>query len=247
MPDENQTQALAPNMNTAIAPTFIDDDANLGNENVSSRDLLLPTIKLLQAMSPECQEGDPNFVADARPGRMLNTLTHDVQGSLFVVPIHFSMEWNIFAKRDIQVEGPRFLGSFPSQQGAQEALLGNGEVNPEHYNIVESGRNVVFITNANGTEKLGEAVIYMDSTKLKSNREWNSQIRMTERPRFASVWVLGTKRVSNSRGSWFIYETKFNGYVQDPGLYEQAKDLNRQLESGAVQARADDGTQAEAA
>ena len=234
-----QDLALKPTTMVAPAPSFVDTDASLGNENVGSNDLLLPYLKLLQAMSPEVQEG-PNNVEGARPGLILNTLTHETFEELLVVPVHFSTEFSVFAKRGAPVQGPAKFGSYGSEVDAAEALIAAGK-DSNQYDIIQSGRNIIYVLDESGQIQT-EALMYMDGSKLRVNREWNSLIRQTERPRFSGVWKLSTRRQSNAQGSWFNYDVKWFGWVPSEDVYNRAKALVEAIQEGTVNVSADDGT-----
>ncbi len=84
--DENRSVAAA-------VPSFMQGYAGQGTENVTQEDIETPRIKLLQALSPECEEFD-----DAKAGCFWHTIAQQNLGTtLRVVPVFTDMRailWN---------------------------------------------------------------------------------------------------------------------------------------------------------
>ena len=235
----NQENALTPAPMNAVVPAFIADaDASKGNENVTAQDLLLPTIKLLQALSPMVQEDNADYIEGARPGLMVNTLTADLYTDMFVIPVHFITEWTVFIKREMRGDGPVKFGSYATEEDAMAALVDKGE-DPSRYNIVKTARHTVFVLDEAGN-KVTEALIFMDSTKLQTSNKWNSQIRLTGRPRYAGIWKLTSRRQSNNQGSWYNFDIAWFGYVASEELYRSAESLCEDMSQGTIRVDADE-------
>ncbi|MFH1328120.1 MAG: hypothetical protein ABIH76_04670 [Candidatus Bathyarchaeota archaeon] len=84
---EKETASLAKtgNKKGALVPSYLQNGASMGLENIECTDIILPRIKLMQALSPEVSNGK------AKPGDMINSLTgHNYGQSLEFVPLlHF--------------------------------------------------------------------------------------------------------------------------------------------------------------
>ena len=59
----------------AVAAVNIEQFADEGFDNVDSKSLALPFLKVLGQLSPQVTQGDSQFIAEARPGMIYNTVT----------------------------------------------------------------------------------------------------------------------------------------------------------------------------
>ena len=67
------------------------EDADKGFENVRQESLALPILKLLQNSSGEAQKRNQNYVEDAEPGMLLNTVTkklYQCEKGINVIPCY---------------------------------------------------------------------------------------------------------------------------------------------------------------
>ena len=68
---------MAPKQSFSIA-SVAEDLGEKGFENMGAKDLALPFLKVLGQLSPQVTQGDPEFIADARPGMIFNSVTKDL-------------------------------------------------------------------------------------------------------------------------------------------------------------------------
>lgn len=189
--------------------------AALGNENLDAKDFAIPTIKVLQGLSPECEE-----VAGAKPGKLFNTITKELFDKLYVINLKYDREYTIFKKRTL---GGGFHGTYPSLDAANaHASTLPGAI--ADYEITETAKHVVLVLNEKG-EAQYPAVMYFSSSALEQSRVWNSSIQLCgkDSPRFARVWELGVLKRENAKGKWFVPNTTDMGWAPE-GLYKIAKE-----------------------
>jgi hypothetical protein len=132
---KQKPQAQQPKQTTAVAKTDEDNGAlvlvqdqvpehlkdaiagNRGSENVGQEDLVIPRLEVLQALSPECTEGNEAYVKGARPGDLMNSVTKQIYGrEAHVVPVHYTKQYLVWIHRD---NGGGFRGSFATQEEAE--------------------------------------------------------------------------------------------------------------------------------
>ena len=73
----------------AIAAVNIEQFADEGFDNVDSKSLALPFLKVLGQLSPQVTQGDSQFIESARPGMIYNTVTDELyngQKGIVVIP-----------------------------------------------------------------------------------------------------------------------------------------------------------------
>ena len=61
--------------NNALATVDIEKFADQGFDNIDSKSLQLPFLKILSQLSPQVTQGDSKFIEKARPGMIINTVT----------------------------------------------------------------------------------------------------------------------------------------------------------------------------
>jgi len=205
---------------TNTLPSFLaKEDANLGNESVTANDLVLPRLKVLQQLSPELDEGKSQYIEGAKAGRIVNSVTHEVLESVNVINLHFDRSFNVWLKREM---GGGLVGTFPSQEAATNHLLDAG-LNVASHDIVETATHYVLTLNDKG-EITGQAVIDLISSGLTVSNNWNTNLKMLNAPRFASVWKLSTEKRSNTKGSWYVLKPEMAGYITEKSTYDKVKE-----------------------
>jgi len=73
-------------------PSAFMEDANSGLENITSDDLTIPRLKILQALSPEVNKRDGKYVEGADAGDAINTVTsklYNDENPLVVLPVSY--------------------------------------------------------------------------------------------------------------------------------------------------------------
>ena len=73
----------------AVASVNIEQFADEGFDNVDSKSLALPFLKVLGQLSPQVTQGDSQFIAEARPGMIYNAVTDELyngQEGITVIP-----------------------------------------------------------------------------------------------------------------------------------------------------------------
>jgi len=195
-----------------------------GNENVGSN-VAIPRIKLLQKMSNEVDKHHANYVEGCEPGHFFNTLTNQNYGNdIYVISLTFKTEYVVWRQLEA---GGGYLGAFASQQEAQDKV--NEQDKPSEYDINETHAHVILLKNPT-TGQLDRTPCIMDfaSSKLRSSKNWNSQIGMQGGDRFAGLWKVSCVSTENKLGKAFMNcEASWVGWAMEEdykaaeALYEQ--------------------------
>lgn len=210
---ENKDLALF-DSNPAEMPAFLMETPNMGNDNVSAEDMVMPQLKIMQPLSPEMET-----ITGAQPGVLFNSVTNEMFENVYAVNLGFKKQFSVFKSRK---KGGGFFGSFDTKEAAT-AHMGTLEGNVDDYQCVETGVHDLLLLDANG-EPSTPARMYFKSTTLSVSRAWNTLLATTNngKPRFSSVWIIGTEKKKNDQGTWWIPKLSFAGFVTE-GLYEAAK------------------------
>ena len=88
---------------TAQAPmvSSMEQFAGAGAENITSKDVSLPFLKILTNNSPHVTQGDAKFISEARPGMVINSVLnklYDGQTGFKAIPCFFKFVSWILAK-----------------------------------------------------------------------------------------------------------------------------------------------------
>jgi hypothetical protein len=227
---------------------MVGDDAGAGNENLTSKDIAIPYIGILQALSPQCTKGTPEYIKGAEPGfffQNVNLIMWDPEKEpLLVVPCAFDRVINEWVPRDA---GGGLVGVHP----VNTPLLREAKPNdkgvptlPNGHNLIDTATHyVLYKSPISG--KFEPAVISMKSTGLKKSRLWNSLLTQqmipgTEKPapRWLYQWVFKTVLESGNGNNWYNFEID-RGAVVDKETYMAAKKMYEDWKAGQVRAPAD--------
>jgi len=248
-------KAVAKKEETAVAafdPSMFEEDAGLGNENITQDDLALPFLKILSGLDPLLDE-----LEDARKGDIYNTVTGDLYkgaDGIRVIPCAYQrrfIEWaprgtgsgapvNIFTPDEPRPKTER------SKDDNREYVVGG-----EGTYIEDTHQHYVLVLDDDGTAQ--PALIAMKSTQLKKSRKWNSMIqgrmatskdgRPFVMPRFSHIYRLKSMKEENSKGSWHGWDVSLEGQVSDVAVYGQGKEFAKSVMAGDVNVKhtQDDG------
>lgn len=228
------------------ALTVADDfDSATGLENVTSRDLMIPRIAILQALSPQLAKNDPEFVKGAMIGDFCDIGTREIfRESMEIVPVFFArvfLEW-----------APRKTGKgLVRHHGTNAAIL--DECTPDDRNrmVLPSGNYVAetaqyFVINISGGNR--RSFIALASTQLKASRRWMTLLtaeKLTRAdgttftpPIFYRSWIATTREQSNADGTWSGWNFEAGRPITeiDPtrALLNEAKEFYLQARDGLV-------------
>lgn len=203
-------------------PAHLTQGTGAGNENVSTDDMTIPRLDVIQQLSPQLDPSSPKFIEGAKLGHIFNSLTGDLYEHVFVINLHYETKYQIFKKRKF---GGGFEGSFDSEAEALAHLDTNG-LPREQYDVPETAIHKCLLLDENGLPDQ-PVLIYMSGSKQKVSKEWNSQIRLKDprADRFASVWTLTSVGEKNRQGQPYQnFRVSFAGWAGED-LYNEAKNL----------------------
>ena len=161
----------------AVATMDIEQFGDEGFENVDSKSLALPFLKVLGQLSPQVTQGDSQFIADARPGMIYNTVTNELYNGaegINVIPCFYKLEYIEWKDRDKGAVAP--VNVYPSDSNIMTKTTrgDDGKDRLENGNYVEeTASHYVMVVEP---EKSSTALITMKSTQRKKSKKWNSMM-----------------------------------------------------------------------
>ena len=222
---------------TASTPMLssLEEFAGAGAENITSKDVSLPFLKILTNNSPQVTQGDSKFVSEARPGMVINSVLNKLyngQDGFNVVPCFFKFEYVEWADRGTQ-NSVAPVNSYPADSDIMSKTtrgddrkdrLPNGNyIEPTHYHYV-----MMVDENDQPSET---AVIVMKATQAKKSKKWNSMMLSQRRkgksgffqpPTWSQIYKLRTVLEKNSLGSWFGWEVEHEKDIPNKTLMDAA-------------------------
>lgn len=206
-----------------------------GNENVTTSDMVIPRLEIIQSQSPQKDKKAAEYINGAEEGDIFNTVSNSILARpAIIVPVLFKKEWMLWVPRDEGGGGGQgFRGAFDTEAEARDmqaelAETGGSKRKGEETELVDAHQHFVLIVNG---DEIEEAVITMTRTKMKVSRKWNSIIRMAGGDRFSRGYYLDTVEESNPKGSYYNFAIESVGFSPEP-VYARAEALYEAIATG---------------
>ena len=156
-----------------------------GFEEFDEDSVAIPRLKILQKSSPECDEDKAEFMDDAKPGMLINSVTkrlYDKDEAIQVIPCAYDKRYNIWIDRDA---GGGLVESLPTAAGKE--LIRTLPRNEKGVPITEEGHLVVdtrehFFLILNTDETVDAVVSSFTSTKVKKSKVWGTLMSLARFP-----------------------------------------------------------------
>ena len=234
---------------------LFDDDllsAGTGLEEVTSDDLAIPFIRVLQAMSPQVNKRAPEYVDGAEVGMLYNTVTNaifDGEKGVEIIPCSYTkkyLEWI-----------PREKGGGLVTADHSPDIVRQCTKNDQGILVLENGNTIdetaqFFILVLDANDGPQQCVLSFSRSQLGVARKWMTILRMAKiansegnlvpAPMFAYKYLLTTTELSNDKGSWFGFNVTQADQIQgsEKAIAYQAKDFMQAARSGDVKVKDED-------
>ena len=230
----------------AVANLNIEQFADAGFENVDSKSLALPFLKVLGQLSPQVTQGDSQFIPEARAGMIYNTVTDELfdgAKGITVVPCYYKLEYIEWKDREKGAVAPVNVYTSDSDIMSKTTRGDDGKDRLENGNYIEeTASHYVLIVEP---DKTSTALLTMKSTQRKKSKKWNSMMMSLRQKRksgagffkpapFTQRYSLKTVLEKNNLGSWFGWEIEHVGGVDSEEVMKAAFDFYESCKKGAV-------------
>lgn len=225
-------------------------DAGLGLQDMGRDDLAIPRLTILQALSPQVQSRDPEYVEGAEAGDVYdNIMSRVISGDKGFQAIVVS-----YRKAFLEWVPRNKGGGFVADHGDNPGVLSNCKqengrfVNPAGNEIAQTAEYFLLVLEEDGSAR--QAVISLSSSQLKHSRRLNTLMatyqiphptaagKKIQAPIFYRTYNFATGPEKNEKGTWF-------GWVFTPGvdtltlpggtdLYMLARSFRQQVAEGRV-------------
>lgn len=213
MADKSKEVATKQPSEIALGDQFreqISKDADLGLEDVSYEDLLIPRLKIIQDGSPERKEKNKAYMPGVSVGDIIDS-TYGVShgNSILFIPAVYIREYIEWKPRE---QGGGLAGIHQDRK-----IMDSARRNDQGRMVLPNGNTISptmnffgFVPDESGFKLV---VISMASTQLKKGRKLvtlANQERMRDAkgaqfvpPLYARAYVLGTAFEDNAKGDWY--------------------------------------------
>ena len=191
---------------------MLEADAGVGLENITTDDMQIPFIRIIQALSPQLQKDDPLYIKSAEQGDIFNTVSQEVykqDEGITLVPAFFEKK---FLEFQLRSSGGGFVRELAADDKdiAMTNREGTIEMLPNGNELVRTHQHLVIAMSADGT--IAPSVLDMKKTQLKVSRRWNTLKNSARLPSgalmpiYGTAWQLTTVLEANDQGKWFNYK-----------------------------------------
>lgn len=250
--EKKQEVAVQSNELSAELADMLAQDAGGGMENMTTSDMAIPRLSILQSNSPQVKKREGTYIEGAEEGMIIDTVTSQIfngEEGIYVVPCSYRkthLEWIPREKG----------GGLAGDHGCDEAILKTCTKDDKGRWVNEAGNNIIptseyyLLVVDIETGVARPYVLSMASTQLGKARKWNTTMNMLRivaggkqinPPMFYKAYKLTTVPESNEHGSWFGWKIEMHD-VDVPNLpsgmdiYNAARALKESVNSGTVKA-----------
>jgi hypothetical protein len=250
---EKKTQIAKKETGNAVALNDLLKKTGASLSERGAEDFAIPYLNIIGDTSPQVDDTDEEYIKDARPGMIFNTVTKKAYEDLTVLPVYYRRRYVEWAERGEGTGAPLNIYT-PSQfeQMKREGKVVRGEDNKERIvggdtYIENTAEHYVIVLEPEGMWT--KAIIKMKSTQLKKSRTWNSIMSNQRRvdgdevyqPKdFARSYSLKTIREKNDKGKWFGWIISEGKWIDElshksiQAIYEDAMMFEKQIHAGEV-------------
>ncbi len=191
---------------------MLEADSGAGLENITTEDMQIPFIRIIQALSPQLQKDDPLYIKGAEQGDIFNTVSQEIykqDEGVVVVPAFFEKK---FLEFQLRSSGGGFVRELAADDKdiTMTSRENTIELLPNGNELVRTHQHLVIAQSADGT--IAPSVLDMKKTQLKVSRRWNTLKNSARLPSgalmpiYGTAWRVTTVLEANDQGKWFNYK-----------------------------------------
>ena len=191
---------------------MLEADSGAGLENITTEDMQIPFIRIIQALSPQLQKDDPLYIKGAEQGDIFNTVSQEIykqDEGVVVVPAFFEKK---FLEFQLRSSGGGFVRELAADDKdiTMTSRENTIELLPNGNELVRTHQHLVLAQSADGT--IAPSVLDMKKTQLKVSRRWNTLKNSARLPSgalmpiYGTAWRVTTVLEANDQGKWFNYK-----------------------------------------
>lgn len=237
--------------NTSALPAHLQGGKTARIGNVDSSDLIIPRVKLMQAISPEVTAFN-----NCQPGQFWHTIANELIGDkLRGVPLLMQKSYTLWAPRNddrgilaragedgvwdnagmefiIKPKGSPHEIKYKLGKTVFEKT-GDGPAMSEFGSSIPGDKNSPpaasltyrFLWYFLDFPEMSPAIILNARSSIRPGKDLLSKIEMKPVDHFAQVYEIGIVQEQGDEGPFYNYTYRSDGYVEDEAIYEKTKGL----------------------
>lgn len=246
-PAASKAIAVAEKKGTAVASSnasMFQRHAGAGLENVTAKDILIPRISILQALSPQVVKSRTEYNPEAKVGDIYDIGLGEVLGEeIMFLPILFTKSWLEWFPRNTQKGLARIH--------PDDSILAQTRPDDKNRPILPNGNYIAetaqfYGLNMSAGNRL--SFIPMTSTQLKKSRAWLTKATGEKLvgedgteftpPLFYRAYTLSVVPEQNAEGDWFGWKIESGPKLEDlegwEKTYQMLLEQHAQISSGTA-------------
>lgn len=184
----------------------------LGNENVTSDDVIVPRISLCQANSFEKKKTNAKFIDGLEEGQFFNTATKEIYGASFdIINVHYfrsRIRWNgkeigagILCRSDNGAQGTGDPGGVCAH--CEFSKFNQGEEDERPQCMMFMNFPGLVMPKSGIVDPANIVILSMKSLAIKAGKHWNTLVNIRNADRFAGIYrVTAVEDHRASGDSW---------------------------------------------
>lgn len=237
--------ALAPVDASLMA--LLDQTRGQGFEEAGADAFATPFLVILQDLSPQTKKLMPGYIEGAKPGTILQSVSHELFDNIRVVPCYYSQVWIEWVPRE---KNGGLVAIHPAETPLRTQITRDEMNRPmlPNGNLLEDTRqHFVLLVRPNG--EVQPCLIAMKGTQIKPSKQWMASTRasytygkqlLSKLPMYACSYILGVEEQANEKGSWYVWNASKRELITDIELFKQGRDLYETVRRGQTKANYED-------
>lgn len=245
------------------------DDVGVGFEGTDKESFAIPFLRVLQKISPQCDEADGQYMEEARGGMFFNSVSGqllDGKKGITFLQCAYQRRFLRWAPRGSdqgfkgeispdEVATMRAKGEAQEFEGRLYIPLEDGTVNPKKCDWLSDTRSHFGLLVDEETGAYSRVLLALSSTQIKKSKLIMSMLNevkvkgpngMVTPPTWLTKINLTSVIESNDQGSWFGIKPESNGQITTQELYNAGKEFHAAIAAGEVKANYSEADEAKA-
>ena len=226
-------------------------DSGAGMDNADRDSFAIPFLRVLQKISPQCDEGDAQYVEGARGGMLFNSVTQKVyDGKIGVIFLPCAFQRRFIQWGPRSGEGQGYKGDFTVDQVNE--MRAAGQLHEDAGVITLDGDRLVDTRSHFGLliddEAVTQVILALSSTQIKKSKQLMSmlssaRINGQQPPTWMNKIRITSVSESNDKGSWYGLRFEAEGFIESAALYEAGKSFHSTVSAGEAKVSYDSASE----
>lgn len=215
-----------------------------GFENVTTADLIIPRLTILQELSPQTKPKKPEYIKGAAPGMFCDVALGQTFKELLIIPVFFARIYLEWAPRNSG-------GGLVRNYGTDGSILDKCERDEQNKATLKNGNYISEVAQyfcLNMSAKGRRSFLPLSSTGLTDSRKWMMKMNAerVERPdgseyqppMYYRSWKINVNEKSKNDNDWFGWDFQPGPTIieldKTKKLLHEAKEFYAQAQLGLV-------------